>query len=367
MNPGVQKPHCSPWHSANACCTGLIASGSLPMPSTVVISWACAVTANIRQERIGCAVDEHGARAADAVLAADVGAGEGEVVAQEVGQQPTGRCLRRALDAVDPQPDVEQLLGGRLARAVAGLMRPLLGAVAGAAASARGSAPASAGSRRWRGCRPRARRGRAPARRRPRAVPRHDRPAPVEVEHGGHRCHRHERRPGRTHLTAFAHLDRDGHPGERVVAVAPRRLEERRAGAAGANRPKRTASTSSSCRRVVSSGPSKKSAAAISRRPPAPTASTTPPVSTSTEGISPAGSAWAIEPTVVPRLRMAGCATLRTAWRSSGSAASAPSSRSSPAWRTSAPTRTHASVTSTASSPATPLTSTRWPGRPAAC
>ena len=52
-NPGVQKPHCSPWHSANACCTGLIASGSLPMPSTVVIAWACADTANIRHERIG--------------------------------------------------------------------------------------------------------------------------------------------------------------------------------------------------------------------------------------------------------------------------------------------------------------------------
>jgi hypothetical protein len=91
----------------------------------------------------------------------------------------------------------------------------------------------------------------------------------------------------------------------------------------GPKRVNRTASTSSSSARVVSSGPRKKSVAAISRRPPGPTASRTPSVSTSTEGISPAGSAWAIEPTVVPRLRIAGWATLRSAWRSRGRAVAA--------------------------------------------
>ena len=36
------------------------------------------------------AVDEHRAGAADAVLAADVGAGQPQVVAQRVGEQPSG-------------------------------------------------------------------------------------------------------------------------------------------------------------------------------------------------------------------------------------------------------------------------------------
>src|SRR5450756_2369989 len=56
--PGVQNPHCSPWHSMKACCTGLIVVAPVPSanrasPSTVVISWSWAVTANMRQERIG--------------------------------------------------------------------------------------------------------------------------------------------------------------------------------------------------------------------------------------------------------------------------------------------------------------------------
>ena len=55
--PGVQKPHCSPWHSENACCTGLSRPSAEPStsvsPSTVVISRSTAETANIRHERIG--------------------------------------------------------------------------------------------------------------------------------------------------------------------------------------------------------------------------------------------------------------------------------------------------------------------------
>ena len=45
-------------------------------------------------------VDEHRARATHAVLAADVGAGEAQVVPQEVGQQPAGRHGGRAPHAV---------------------------------------------------------------------------------------------------------------------------------------------------------------------------------------------------------------------------------------------------------------------------
>ena len=51
--PGVQKPHCSPWHSANACCTGPSEPSALVRPSTVVISQSTADTANIRHDRIG--------------------------------------------------------------------------------------------------------------------------------------------------------------------------------------------------------------------------------------------------------------------------------------------------------------------------
>ena len=52
-----------------------------------------------------CAVDEHGARAADAVLAADVRAGEAEVVAQEVDEQRARLDADVVLDAVDGQLD----------------------------------------------------------------------------------------------------------------------------------------------------------------------------------------------------------------------------------------------------------------------
>src|SRR5579871_3361853 len=49
------------------------------------------------------AVDLHGAGAADAVLAADMGAGEAERVAQEIGQQHARLGLERA--AVDREAD----------------------------------------------------------------------------------------------------------------------------------------------------------------------------------------------------------------------------------------------------------------------
>ena len=59
-----------------------------------------------REEQAGphrLAVEQHRAGAAHPVLAADVGAGQPQVVAQEVRQQPPRRHARRPADAVDDQ------------------------------------------------------------------------------------------------------------------------------------------------------------------------------------------------------------------------------------------------------------------------
>src|SRR5437667_35776 len=54
----------------------------------------------------GLAVDEHGAGAADAVLATDVGAGEAEVLAQEVHEQLARLAAALAGRAVDGETNV---------------------------------------------------------------------------------------------------------------------------------------------------------------------------------------------------------------------------------------------------------------------
>ena len=85
--PGVQKPHCSPWHSANASWSAL---SSLPVRQALdgldlaVVDLDAEHEAGARRR----AVDQHGAGAADAVLAADVRPGVAEVVAQHVRQRP---------------------------------------------------------------------------------------------------------------------------------------------------------------------------------------------------------------------------------------------------------------------------------------
>ena len=50
-NPGVQKPHCRPWQSRNAACTGESSPSGPAMPSTVVTSAPSACTANTRHAR----------------------------------------------------------------------------------------------------------------------------------------------------------------------------------------------------------------------------------------------------------------------------------------------------------------------------
>src|SRR5580698_9446288 len=55
-------------------------------------------------------VHEHRGRAADAVLTAEVGAGVAEVVAQHVRQRPAGFDGELVLGAVDPEPDLPDVL-----------------------------------------------------------------------------------------------------------------------------------------------------------------------------------------------------------------------------------------------------------------
>ncbi len=67
-------------------CSGDSAPSGAGMPSMVVTSAPSACTANIRQERTASPSTQHRAGAADAVLAAEVGAGEVAPLAQEVGE-----------------------------------------------------------------------------------------------------------------------------------------------------------------------------------------------------------------------------------------------------------------------------------------
>ena len=185
-------------------------------------------------------------------------------------------------------------------------------------------APGAAGSRRWRGCRPRvdllprqlARGGPvgvAPARRRATAS--------VRSSTSGVGRDRDVRRPGRRRPRRPPTRHHGGQPAHRVVAVPPGHLDERRAacrpGSAGkraddgelAGRPGRLQRADEE----VGGGD-------VRVEPCALATSTLPPVRASTAVISPLGSACARLPTVVPRLRITGCATSRSACRSSGCA-----------------------------------------------
>ena len=104
-NPGVQNPHWKLCESHIACCSGPSPpSGARP---SIVVDLAAGGLDRQHQARAHRpAVDDDRARAADAVLAADVGAGEVEVIAQEVGQRLARLHRAGARRAVDPHGDV---------------------------------------------------------------------------------------------------------------------------------------------------------------------------------------------------------------------------------------------------------------------
>ena len=84
--PGVQKPHCRPWCSRKAACIGC-SSSPWPRPSMVVTVAPSQESASVVQALHGPAVDMHDAGAALAGVAADVRAGQAQVLAQELHEQ----------------------------------------------------------------------------------------------------------------------------------------------------------------------------------------------------------------------------------------------------------------------------------------
>ena len=109
--PGVQKPHWKPWLSRKDCCSGERSSGE-PRPSIVSIVDPFGLHGQHQARTHRLAVDQHGAGAADTVLAADVGAGQFEIVAQKVDQRAAHLGRGRVFDPVHPQCD---LLDGHVA------------------------------------------------------------------------------------------------------------------------------------------------------------------------------------------------------------------------------------------------------------
>ena len=98
--PGVQKPHCRPWHSMKPCWTGS-SSPSCSRPSTVRTVVAAGHRGQHRARLHRLVVQPHHAGAAVAGVAAPVRAGQAEVVAQEVHQQQAALDLAGDLLAVD--------------------------------------------------------------------------------------------------------------------------------------------------------------------------------------------------------------------------------------------------------------------------
>ena len=95
--PGVQKPHCRAWCRRKLSCSrDRPAAGE--MPSMVVTAAPSAWTASIRQPRMASPSKSTRAGAADAMLAAEMGAGQIELVAQRFGE-----ALAR-LDRAAPEP-----------------------------------------------------------------------------------------------------------------------------------------------------------------------------------------------------------------------------------------------------------------------
>ena len=150
--PGVQKPHCRPWCSTKACWSGW-SSSSAPRPSIVVTSDSAAWSAStVQLDR--SAVEEHGARAALARVAADV-----VPVSPRPSRSACTRSARldleRALLAVDDELDASTSAFTRFSSMHAGFVEPANGGRRGRTHHARLRAAATRwdARRRARRCR----------------------------------------------------------------------------------------------------------------------------------------------------------------------------------------------------------------------
>ena len=103
--PGVQKPHCSPWASRKADWSGCSALADGARPSTVVIVPPLGLYGEKQAGAHRLAVEQHGAGTAHAVLAAHMGAGETQLVAEEVAQEETRFRRSVVMSAVDGESD----------------------------------------------------------------------------------------------------------------------------------------------------------------------------------------------------------------------------------------------------------------------
>ena len=103
--PGVQNPHWRPWWSRKACCTGLeLAVGSAEAFDGGHFG-AVGLHGEDEAGAHGLAVEQDRARAADAVLAPEVGAGELASLAQEVRQRQSRLDRSPTRVTVDPHLD----------------------------------------------------------------------------------------------------------------------------------------------------------------------------------------------------------------------------------------------------------------------
>jgi hypothetical protein len=106
--PGVQKPHCEPWHSTSACCTGCSApSGLLQVfdrEQGLAVERGRELDAGIDRLQFQLAVfqrtDDHGAGAAVALGAAFLGAGAAQVLPQVLQDGLRRRHVAHFVDGV---------------------------------------------------------------------------------------------------------------------------------------------------------------------------------------------------------------------------------------------------------------------------
>jgi hypothetical protein len=99
--PGVQKPHCRPWHSLKAACIGCMVPSGCAMPSMVVIFAPLTCAGSTLHDLIARPLTMDGAGAALSGVAAHVGAGQLEMLAQRLYEKGVGGRVDRDRAAVD--------------------------------------------------------------------------------------------------------------------------------------------------------------------------------------------------------------------------------------------------------------------------